>query len=147
ILGGLVGTVLLTSMMYFVAPAITGRMMDIAGMLGSMMGGSWALGMMVHLANGILVFPLVYDFIVFPRLPGAPWFRGLLWGGSLWMLAQTIVMPSMGAGFFSAHAGGMTSVIASLLGHLVYGVALGAVAGPPETERAADRRSGTSVSA
>jgi hypothetical protein len=38
-----VGTALLTSMMYFVAPMMTGHAMDIAAMLGSVMGVSWAL--------------------------------------------------------------------------------------------------------
>jgi uncharacterized membrane protein YagU involved in acid resistance len=119
-------------MMYFVAPVMTGRAMDIAGMLGSMMGGSWALGMTTHIANGVLVFALIYAFVVSPILPGPPWFRGLLWGGILWMLVEMVVMPLTGAGFFSAHAGGTGSVIAALLGHLVYGVALGAVAGAPK---------------
>ena len=97
ILGGIVGTVFLTSMMYFVAPMMTGRAMDVAGMLGSKMGGSWALGMTVHIANGAVVFSLIYAFIVSPMLPGAPWLRGLLWGGTLWMLTQMVVMPMIGA--------------------------------------------------
>src|SRR5262245_32924826 len=104
-------------MMYLVAPAMTGRAMDVAGMLGSMMGGGWALGMTVHIANGVLVFSLIYAFIVSPRLPGAPWFRGLLWGVALWLITQIVLMPVIGAGLFSTHAGGMSSVIASLLGH------------------------------
>ncbi len=138
ILGGVVGTALLTLMMYVVAPAMTGHAMDIAGMLGSMMGGSWAVGMIVHGANGALVFPLIYAFFVVPRLPGATWFRGLVWGGVLWVLAQMIVLPMMGAGFFSAHAGRMRSAGASLLGHLIYGVALGMVVGAPQRECAVD---------
>ena len=145
ILGGVVGTVLLTSMMYFVAPVMTGRATDIAGMFGSKMGGSWALGMLVHILNGILVFPLIYVFIVSQRLPGPPWVRGIVWGGTLWMLAEMVVMPVMGAGFFSAHAGGISSVISSLLGHLVYGLVFGAIAGAPEQRSSADRLSGTCV--
>lgn len=134
ILGGAVGTVLLTSMMYFVAVAMTGRTMDIAGMLGSMVGGSWVLGMMIHIVNGTLVFPVIYAVIVSPRVSGAPWFRGLLWGVILWLVAQMLVMPFLGVGFFSAHGGGMRSVVTSLFGHLVYGAALGAVAGAPEKD-------------
>lgn len=147
ILGGIVGTALLTSMMYYVAPAMTGRTMDIAGMLGSMVGGSWALGMFVHMVNGILVFPLIYTFIVSQWLPGPSWLRGMVWGGMLWIIAQTVVMPLMGAGFFSAHAGGMRSVISSLLGHLVYGLAFGAIAGTPETQWSAQRSSDSGVRA
>ena len=61
IVGGAVETALLTSMMYFVASMMTGHAMDIAAMLGSVMGSSWALGMMAHLANGVVVFPLMYS--------------------------------------------------------------------------------------
>ena len=143
IVGGFIGTVLLTSMMYFVAPAVTGRTMDIAAMLGSMMGGSWALGMMAHLAQGIVVFPLIYVLGVYQRLPGPPWLRGMAWGGALWLLAQAVAMPLMGNGFFSAEAGGMPSVVSSLLGHLVYGLALGVVAGAPEKSRLTGDRSAT----
>ena len=143
IVGGAVGTTLLTAMMYFVAPAMTGRAMDIAAMLGSVMGGSWALGMMAHLASGIVVFPLIYVFGVSPRVPGPPWLRGMIWGILLWLLAQLIVLPSMGNGLFSAKAGGMPSVISSLLGHLIYGVALGALAGVSEEARSPNDRSAT----
>ncbi len=58
ILGGFVGTVLMTLMMYYAAPMMTGQKMDIAAMLGSMMGNSWTLGMMAHFANGTIMFPL-----------------------------------------------------------------------------------------
>ncbi len=43
VLGGFAGTVVMTMMMYFVAPMM-GVKMDIAASLGSMMGGSWSLG-------------------------------------------------------------------------------------------------------
>ena len=143
IVGGAIGTALLTLMMYFVAPAMTGRAMDIAAMLGSMMGGSWALGMMAHLAQGIVVFPLIYVLGVYQRLPGSPWLRGMAWGVALWLLAQAVAMPLMGNGFFSAEAGGMPSVVSSLLGHLVYGLALGVVTGAPEKARSINDRSAT----
>ena len=143
IVGGAVGTALLTSMMYFVAPMMTGRAMDIAAMLGSVMGGSWALGMMAHLANGVVVFPLIYILGVSQRLPGAPWLRGMAWGIVLWLLAQLVMLPAMGSGFFGARAGGMPSAISSLLGHLVYGLVLGAVAGAPEEARSPNGRSAT----
>lgn len=143
IIGGVLGTALLTAMMYFVAPAMTGQAMDIAAMLGSVMGGSWALGMMAHLANGIIVFPLVYILVVSQRLTGPPWLRGIVWGIVLWLLAQLVMLPAMGSGFFGAKAGGMPSAVSSLLGHLVYGLVLGAVAGAPEAARSPDDRSAT----
>ena len=44
VLGGLIGTVAMTAMMYMVAPMM-GVRMDIAAMLGSMLRGSWAAGL------------------------------------------------------------------------------------------------------
>ena len=120
VLGGLIGTLAMTAMMYMVAPMM-GVRMDIAAMLGSMLGGSWTAGLAMHLVNGTLVFPLVYGYLLVSRLPGPPLLRGVV----LWLIAQTMVMPMMGAGLFSAAAGGTVAAIASLVGHLVYGAILG----------------------
>lgn len=127
--GGLAGTVAMTLMMRFVAPMMLGHPMDIAGMLASMMGGVWAVGMAAHLMNGVVIFPLVYAFVAFRYLPGPPVLRGALWGTVLWLAAESMVMPMAGAGFFSAGIGGPKAVVAALMGHLVYGALLGYVAG------------------
>ena len=132
ILGGLVGTAVLTMMMYLVAPMMLGHAMDIAAMLGSLMGNSWALGMAAHWMNGVVIFPLLYAFLIYRLLPGSPIARGALWGLGLWLIAQAMVMPMMGAGFFSSAAGGMVAVVASLIGHILYGGILGKIAGPAE---------------
>ena len=126
VLGGLVGTMAMTAMMYMVAPMM-GVRMDIAAMLGSMLGGSWAAGMAMHFINGTVLFPLVYGYLLVSRLPGPPLLRGALWGVILWLIAQTMVMPMMGAGLFSAAAGGMVAAVGSLVGHLLYGTILGTV--------------------
>jgi len=128
ILGGFVGTLALTFMMYKVAPMMGMMKMDIAGMLGQMLGG-WAMGMVVHFVNGTIIFPLIYVFLLYRLLPGPPVVRGLVWGVVLWLIAQLIVMPIMGAGLFSMKAGGMMAAMASLVGHLVYGSLLGSIAG------------------
>jgi len=140
--GGLAGTVMMTMMMRFVAPLMLGHPMDIAGMLASMMGGSWAIGMAAHLMNGIVIFPLVYAFLGFRFLPGPPVARGMIFGAILWLLAEIMVMPMAGAGFFSSEIGGAKAVMAALMGHLVYGALLGAISGAAEfeaPERAATR--------
>ena len=126
VLGGLVGTMAMTAMMYMVAPMM-GVRMDIAAMLGSMLGGSWAAGMAMHFINGTVLFPLVYGYLLVSRLPGPPLLRGALWGVVLWLIAQTMVMPMMGAGLFSAAAGGMVAAVGSLVGHVLYGTILGTV--------------------
>jgi uncharacterized membrane protein YagU involved in acid resistance len=134
IIGGFVGTPAMTVLMYTVAPLL-GVRVDFAEMLGSMLGG-WTLGMTVHIVNGSLVFPFVYVYL-FGYLPSAPPVaRGMMFGGGLWLMSQTLIMPLMGAGLFSAHLGGVMSCVASFLGHMVYGALLGGLAGAVPLDRA-----------
>jgi hypothetical protein len=128
VVGGLVGTVAMTAVIYGVAPMM-GVHMDIAAMLGSMFGGSWAVGLLMHLMIGTVAFPLAYAVLLQGRLPGTDVVRGIQFGIGLWLLAQIVVMPMTGAGVFSANAGGLTAAMGSLVGHLLYGAALGVLAG------------------
>lgn len=125
ILGGLVGTILITLMMYPVARMMMGSSMDVAAMLGSKLGGSWWAGMILHFVDGTIIFPLIYVFVLYAFLPGAPWAKGLIWGLVLWLLSRVVVMPMMGQPMFSP----MMAVVGSLVGHAIYGIALGAIAG------------------
>ncbi|MCP5038221.1 MAG: hypothetical protein GY945_11555 [Rhodobacteraceae bacterium] len=128
ILGGVAGTIVMTLMMMVVAPMMTGMPMDIAAMLAGMLGGSYMLGMLAHIMMGVIVFPLVYVFAV-QIIPGGSGLKtGLIWGVTLWIAAVVFVMPMAGAGFLMANVGGMVAVMASLMGHLVYGGLLGALA-------------------
>lgn len=134
ILGGFIGTLAITLMMYKLAPMMGLMKMDIATMLGSMLGG-WAMGMMMHFVNGTVIFPLIYAYLLFRLLPGPPPAKGVLWGVILWGVAQLMVMPMMGQGFFSMKAGSLMPAMASLMGHIIYGLLLGWVggtAGQPE---------------
>ncbi len=126
ILGGLVGTAVMTMMMYKGAPMMIGMKMDIAHRLSGMLGGNWMLGMAVHWINGVVVFPVIFVAFVAKFLPGKVLFRGVLWGIILWLIAQTVIMPMTGAGFFSSNIGPKV-VMASLMGHIVYGALLGAI--------------------
>lgn len=129
-LGGFVGTLVMTGMMYLVAPMM-GLNMDIAAMLGSMLGGSWAAGMMMHFVNGAVIFPAIYAYALYAYLPGSPAIRGTIWGLALWLVAQTVVMPMMGAGMFSSAMGGAMAAMGSLIGHILYGSLLGSLASSP----------------
>lgn len=131
ILGGLAGTVVLTSLMYVGAPMMGIPKMDITALLGSMLGG-WTMGMVMHIINGVILFPLVYSFFLFSKLRGTPVSKGILWGVALWLVAGLMVMPVMGVGLFGTTHGGVISAMASLVGHLVYGALLGGIAGRPE---------------
>jgi uncharacterized membrane protein YagU involved in acid resistance len=121
----------MTAMMYLVAPMM-GLHMDIAAMLGSMLGGSWAAGMMMHVVNGSLIFPAIYVYALYDRVPGSPAIRGTVWGVALWLMAQIVVMPMMGGGLFSSNMGGLMAAMASLVGHLLYGSLLGVLASTNE---------------
>jgi uncharacterized membrane protein YagU involved in acid resistance len=132
ILGGFVGTVLLTLMTQFVAPMMTGQKMDMAARLGEMTGTGRLVGMVMHLFTGSVVFALIYVFLFFRFLPGAPWIKGLLSGVIFWLGLEIAMMPMIGGGFFSSQIGGMKVAVAALIAHLVYGAALGSIAGAAE---------------
>jgi hypothetical protein len=129
VLGGFIGTIAMTMMMYWVGPLMGLMKMDIAQGLGSMLGVGWAEGMIMHFMNGSLIFPAIYAFLLYRLLPGKPVVKGMIWGAILWLMAQLIVMPMMGGGVFSSNRGGTMAAAASLMGHLVYGAILGAVGG------------------
>ncbi len=139
IAGGFAGTIVMTLMMYFVAPMMLGKPMDVAAMLGSVLGGSWAMGLLMHFVNGTVVFPIIYGYLFYRFLPGESWLKGMSWGLVLWFVSQALVMPMMGAGLFSAKAGGLMAVMASLLGHAIYGALLGAIAGDAAAAPASSR--------
>jgi hypothetical protein len=120
--------------MYGVAPMM-GLHMDKAKMLGSMLGGRWTLGLLMHFVNGTIIFPLIFAYVLYGWLPSGPVLKGTTWGTLLWLLAQGLVMPMMGAGFFSAAIGGMMAAAGSLVAHVLYGSVLGAIASVPEPAR------------
>jgi hypothetical protein len=134
IIGGIVGTALITMMMYWVAPMMLPGPMDIAGMLSGMLGVGWSMGMIIHWINGVIIFPLVYALVLYRFLPGASWLKGAIWGLILWLIAEIVVVPMAGGGLFHAAQGGMMAAMGGLIGHLLYGIALGAVAGSPAAE-------------
>ncbi len=133
--GGIAGTVVMTLMMMFVAPMLTGMPMDIAAMLGGMLGG-YTMGMIAHIMMGVVIFPIAY-VIAYNFLPGTPIVKGLSFGAILWIGAVVVVMPMAGAGFLMSNIGGMMAVLAALMGHLVYGGLLGALAQGEATAKAA----------
>jgi len=131
--GGVAGTIAMTMMALWVAPLMTGMPMDIAAMLGGMVGGL-TMGWVAHILMGVIVFPLAYVFIFYGFLPGSALVRGLIFGVLLWVAAVVVVMPMAGAGFLMVNIGGMLAVMASLVGHLFYGGLLGAIAGDGSSE-------------
>jgi len=141
-LGGLAGTTAITLMMYFVDPLITGRTMDIAQILGRVIGSPHGAGGMVfHVFNGVVLFPLGFGFLS-ARFPGPAIMKGLIWGAILWVMAESLIMPMLGSGFFGDTAGGLRAALSSLAGHLVYGGLQGVIAGSGEPPHEARTRAG-----
>jgi uncharacterized membrane protein YagU involved in acid resistance len=85
-----------------------------------------AMGWVVHFGVGVL-WALVYAAVVMQRLPGSPLVRGLIYGALVFVLAQALLLPLVGAGFFSR--GDPSMLAGGLLGHLVFGGVLGWVYG------------------
>jgi uncharacterized membrane protein YagU involved in acid resistance len=133
IVGGFAGTLAISFLMYIGAPMMGLPKMDIAGMLGTILGG-WSMGMVMHFINGTIIFPLIYAYFLFGKLPGSPYLKGIIWGVALWVLAQLVVMPMMGAGILGLKMAGMMSAVGSLVGHVVYGALLGRIGGHAHSE-------------
>jgi uncharacterized membrane protein YagU involved in acid resistance len=93
-----------------------------------------AMGWLIHFLVGI-AWAVVYAGVLLVRLPGAPFARGLLYGFLVFLLAQSVLLPMVSAGFFSR--GDVSMLTGSLLGHLVYGGVLGWVYGAPSSAEGA----------
>lgn len=128
VLAGIAGTAVMTMLMVM-APRMGMPRMDVGAMLGSVMGGSVALGWAAHFMIGAAL-AVAYALVFAARLPGAPALRGAGFSLLPWLMAQLAVMPMMGMGLFS---GSMLAAGGSLMGHLAYGAVLGAAYGPGST--------------
>lgn len=142
---GFAATIAITLMMYFVTPMMSGGPMDIAALLGGLLGGSWVAGIVAHFVIGSVIFPLVYCFLAFRVLTGSAAVRGMTWGLILWFVSQAAVMPALGGGFFSSQSGGLTAVMDSLVGHLVYGFVFGVGTGGAHARQPAEPALGSEV--
>ena len=66
---------------------------------------------------------MFYARFVVARLTGPSVVRGAIYGLFLFVLAQIVFMPLVGAGFLSR--GDLQLLLGSLLGHLLYGIVVG----------------------
>jgi uncharacterized membrane protein YagU involved in acid resistance len=117
ILGGLAGGVVFGVMM---------QALGMMGMIAMLVGSeSIAVAWVVHLAISA-VFGAVYGAVVAPRVTGwgAGLGTGVAYGALLWVIGPLLLMPArMGMPVFTID----TMALQSLLGHLVFGLVLGAV--------------------
>ena len=121
-------------MMYFIRPILVGAPMDIGAEIGSQIGGSWWLGIIIHFAIGVFVVPLLFSKVITKYLPGPYVLKGLLTGVVLWLITMTILMPMMGKGLFLTATGeGPKAIVAAFMAHAIYGLLLGKISNSPES--------------
>jgi uncharacterized membrane protein YagU involved in acid resistance len=130
ILGGIVATLAMTMLM-LIAPMMGMPKMNAGEMLGGMMGGSVMMGWIMHFAIGV-IFAYAYLFLLNKKLPIANnYLRGAIYGFIVFIFAQ-IIMAMMGAMGAMGTAPEMPKenmammIVGSIMGHLVYGIVLGA---------------------
>ena len=128
--GGLLGTLLQTAMVYGVAPMMAGQSTGVAAMLEHFC----APGVLAHLLSGGVIFPLGYIALSSQSLSGPPVLQGMLWAGLIWFVAEVIMAPMLGAEVFSEALGGLPAALRALLGYLVYGATLGGIVGAVQPE-------------
>ena len=135
-IAGVLGTVAMT-MLFFLEPLLGQPRMAEGGILSTVMSASvanlpvgFAGGWRIHFGVGI-VLALCYAAFVARRVPGPPVLRGAAYGALVFIAAQPVVMPLVGAGVFSG--GDPARLLGSLAGHLLYGGVVGLVVGSATT--------------
>src|SRR6266446_3209098 len=95
-LGGLLGTLGQIMFVYGVVPLMAGQSLDRAALGGT----PCALGLLLHLLSGSVIFPLGFLALPAHDVPGPPMLRGMLWAMCLWLVLESLVAPLLGAGVF-----------------------------------------------
>jgi uncharacterized membrane protein YagU involved in acid resistance len=128
VVAGLIATVAMT--MFTFMAALMGFEMDIPKMLSSSMSAPIVIGWLAHFMIGTIL-AINYASIYLPnikQIAGAK--SGAIFSIISWLMVQIIVMPMMSminggsytSGLFS---GSIMIAMASLIGHLLFGVVLG----------------------
>jgi len=129
---GVVGTAVMTVLLLW-APLVGLPKLAIGELLSTFLAVSVVVfrvgpagGWVIHGLVGIAL-ALLYAGIFAKLLPGGPVMRGVLYGFLVFVVAQLVFMPAVGAGVFSR--GDVSMIVGSLIGHLVYGGLVGGIYG------------------
>lgn len=140
LIGGTVGTAVMTFLM-LTAPLVGMPRPAIGQMLSTFLTISVGLfplgataGWIIHLLFGV-VLALIYAGLFVTRVPGSPLIRGAIYGACVFVFAQLVFMPLMGAGLFSR--GDPLMILGSFCGNVIYGSVLGVIYGAPAPTPAA----------
>jgi len=128
ILGGLAGTAMMTLLGDRLSHALDADSINHADFLAGLTRSGKAVGEVEHYTLGGVIMPLAYSRVRHV-LPGPKILKGLEWGGLLWVAAETSLSPAAGKGIFETQAQNPRgALLASLAGHLAYGVAQAMIA-------------------
>ena len=131
---GIIGTAVMTVVLLW-APLVGLPKLAIGELLSTFLAVSVAVfhvgpagGWVIHGLVGIAL-ALLYAGVFVRLLPGGPAVRGVSYGFIVFLVAQLVFMPAVGAGVFSR--GDVPMILGSLIGHLVYGGLVGGIYGEP----------------
>lgn len=127
LLAGAVGLLVWEAFARGLAPLWLGHPLDPTGLVEMALGVGGTGAQAIHLATGLLAYPLAYLFAVRPAAaavaPGLPaWVLGLGYGLALWVFAMGVV-AGLWAGM-PPFLGFGAVAWASLAGHLLLGLAI-----------------------
>jgi len=130
VISGILATLVMT-ILTFIAPMMGMPEMNIPKMLSSTMGLPIIAGWMAHFMIGIIL-SLLYAAVFYNLLRGINAVKGMVFSLIPWLMAQLVVIPMMslmnGMSFASGiFSGSFLMAAGSLMGHLVYGLILGAL--------------------
>jgi hypothetical protein len=135
ITAGIAATAVMSIVAVMVAPMMGMPKMDFGTMLGTnnpMMAMPYMAGWIIHFVVGI-VLTVIYASIFLNKLSGSYTVRGIIFAMIPFIIAQSMMMPMMGNGFWSsASEVQMMAIMGSLIGHIVFGAVLGTVYGKGE---------------
>ncbi len=120
ILAGIAGTVVMTVFSFF-SHYLHLPSTDYHGMIASHFSMSGAVAWVIYFGFGI-VLAYLYGMFFRTRLPAHSWMRGIIYAVLLWGVAEMVLMPMLGMGFFS---GSIAAAFAALLGMGLYGGTVG----------------------
>ncbi|MEJ2069987.1 MAG: hypothetical protein P8X58_06195 [Syntrophobacterales bacterium] len=127
LLGGFLAFLVFNTLVIYVTPKFFGEPLDVA-LAMIVFHVDFSAADVIRFLVGSAVFPLIYVAVFLPFVPLVGALRGLVFGGLLWLLVGMMVTPGAGVGWFF---GGMKPALLALMTHLIYGVILGLVVGPP----------------
>ena len=127
ILAGLAATAVLSLIMIMKQAMGLMPQLNAIAMISGMLHSSLAVGWIMHLMIGIVLWGLLYAALS-PLLAGPSWLRGVEFATGAWLIMMIMLMPMAGAGVFGLKIGIMAP-LATLMLHWIYGAVLGGVFG------------------